>query len=187
MENQFLDKGATGYAPLLVSRQYRSRQFITATRGLATCEFPYEGRGYKKNVSKIPEAWKRIYKMEPFDEKPRVMPEYRRWRSMRINDDIPLPDPENNVPVEERLRVDPSEMEIVKHDFKKKYLMMESRLSGLENEKNQLKFGMQSQEREIERLRKGKGKAEEDLNNLRNDYKKLRASAKYAGLGKTSA
>ncbi|GMJ08924.1 hypothetical protein HRI_004561600 [Hibiscus trionum] len=34
---------------------------------------------------------------------------------------------------------------------------MESRLSGLENEKNQLKFGMQSQEREIERLRKGKG------------------------------
>ncbi|GMI94793.1 hypothetical protein HRI_003148600 [Hibiscus trionum] len=125
--------------------------------------------------------------MQPFDEKPRVTPEYRRWRSMRINDDIPLPDPENNVPVKEQLRVDPSEMEITKHDFKKKYLMMESRLSGLENEKNQLKFGMQSQEREIERLRKGKGKAEEDLNNLRNDYKKLRASAKYAGLGKTSA
>ncbi|GMI80450.1 hypothetical protein HRI_001714300 [Hibiscus trionum] len=179
--------GATGYASLLVSRQYRSRQFIPATRGLATCEFPYEGRGYKKNVSKIAEAWKRIYKMEPFDEKPRVTPEYRRWRSMRINDDIPLPDPENNVPVEEQLRVDPSEMEIAKHDFKKKYLMMESRLSGLENEKNQLKFGMQSQEREIERLRKGKGKVEEDLNNLRNDYKKLRASAKYAGLGKTPA
>ncbi|GMJ12564.1 hypothetical protein HRI_004925600 [Hibiscus trionum] len=146
--------GATEYAPLLVSRQYRSRQFIPATRGLATCEFLYEGRGYKKNVSKIAEAWKH---------------------------------PENNVPVKEQLRVDPSEMEIAKHDFKKKYLMMESRLSGLENEKNQLKFGMQSQEREIERLRKGKGKAEEDLNNLRNDYKKLRASAKYAGLGKTSA
>ncbi|GMI67401.1 hypothetical protein HRI_000409400 [Hibiscus trionum] len=178
--------GATGYAPLLVSRQYRSRQFIPATRGLATCEFPYEGRGYKKNVSKIAEAWKRIYKMESFDEKPRVTPEYRRWRSMRINDDIPLPDPENNVPVEEQLQVDPSEIEIAKHDFKKKYLTMENRLSGLENEKNQLKFGMQSQEREIERLRKGKCKAEEDLNNLRNDYKKLRAFAKYADLEKTS-
>ncbi|GMJ01039.1 hypothetical protein HRI_003773000 [Hibiscus trionum] len=178
--------GAIGYAPLLVSRQYRSRQFIPATRGLATCEFPYEGRGYKKNVSKIAEAWKRIYKMESFDEKPRVMPEYRRWRSMRINDDIPLPNSENNVPLEEQLQVDPSEMEIAKHDFKKKYLIMENRLSGLENEKNQLKFGMQSQEREIERLRKGKGKAEEDLNNLRNDYKKLRTFAKYADLGKTS-
>ncbi|GMI66999.1 hypothetical protein HRI_000369300 [Hibiscus trionum] len=110
--------------------------------------------------------------MESFDEKPRVMPEYRRWRSMRINDDIPLPNSENNVPLAEQLQVDPSEMEIAKHDFKKKYLIMENRLSGLENEKNQLKFGMQSQEREIERLRKGKGKAEEDLNNLRNDYKK---------------
>ncbi|GMI75465.1 hypothetical protein HRI_001215800 [Hibiscus trionum] len=197
MENQFLDKKKllkmTGMdeqwakARIKIKGETRSRQFIPATRGLATCEFPYEGRGYKKNVSKIAEAWKRIYKIEPFDEKPRVTPEYRRWRSMRINDDIPLPDLENNVPVEEQLQVDPSEMEIAKHDFKKKYLMMESRLSGLENEKNQLKFGMQSQEREIERLRKGKGKAEEDLNNLRNDYKKLRASAKYAGLGKTSA
>ncbi|GMI75132.1 hypothetical protein HRI_001182500 [Hibiscus trionum] len=124
--------------------------------------------------------------MESFDEKPRVTPEYQRWRSMRINDNIPLPDPENNVSLEEQLQVDPSEMEIAKHDFKKKYLMMENRLSGLENEKNQLKFGIQSQEREIERLRKGKGKAEEDLNNLRNDYKKLRAFAKYADLGKTS-
>ncbi|GMI78181.1 hypothetical protein HRI_001487400 [Hibiscus trionum] len=107
-------------------------------------------------------------------------------RSMRINDDIPLPNSENDVPLAEQLQVDPSEMEIAKHDFKKKYLIMENRLSGLENEKNQLKFGMQSQEREIERLRKGKGKAEEDLNNLRNDYKKLRTFAKYADLGKTS-
>ncbi|GMJ10732.1 hypothetical protein HRI_004742400 [Hibiscus trionum] len=43
---------------------------------------------------------------------------------------------------------------------------MDSRLSGLENEKNQLKFGMQSQEQEIERLRKGNSKAEEDLSTL---------------------
>ncbi|MFQ6652076.1 hypothetical protein Gotur_024111, partial [Gossypium turneri] len=30
--------GAVGYAPLLVLRQYRSRQFIPATQGIADCE-----------------------------------------------------------------------------------------------------------------------------------------------------
>ncbi|KAL4383767.1 hypothetical protein GQ457_15G016490 [Hibiscus cannabinus] len=42
--------GASGYVPLLVSRQYRSRQFIPATRGIATCEFAYGSRDYKKAV-----------------------------------------------------------------------------------------------------------------------------------------
>ncbi|KAA3480070.1 alanine aminotransferase 2-like [Gossypium australe] len=33
---------AVGYAPLLVLRQYRSRQFTPATQGLAQCEFVYK-------------------------------------------------------------------------------------------------------------------------------------------------
>ncbi|KAK5832785.1 hypothetical protein PVK06_016588 [Gossypium arboreum] len=33
---------AVGYAPLLVLRQYRLRQFIPATQGLAQCEFSYK-------------------------------------------------------------------------------------------------------------------------------------------------
>ncbi|MFQ6637154.1 hypothetical protein Gotur_013785, partial [Gossypium turneri] len=32
-------RGAVGYAPLLVLKQYRSRQFIPITQGLAECEF----------------------------------------------------------------------------------------------------------------------------------------------------
>ncbi|MBA0880138.1 hypothetical protein Goshw_023950 [Gossypium schwendimanii] len=39
---------------------------------------------------------------------------------------------------------------------------------------------------EVERLRKGKAKAEEDLKILKTDYKKLRSSMRTAGLGKTS-
>ncbi|KAL1107845.1 hypothetical protein V6Z11_D03G073700, partial [Gossypium hirsutum] len=42
--------GAVGYAPLLVLRQYRSRQFVPATQGLAECEFSYKDDGYKKKV-----------------------------------------------------------------------------------------------------------------------------------------
>ncbi|MBA0575184.1 hypothetical protein Golob_024209, partial [Gossypium lobatum] len=40
--------GAIGYAPLLMSRQYRSRHFIPATQGLAQCEFAYKDDNYKK-------------------------------------------------------------------------------------------------------------------------------------------
>ncbi|MFQ6645856.1 hypothetical protein Gotur_019379 [Gossypium turneri] len=39
---------------------------------------------------------------------------------------------------------------------------------------------------EAEKLRKGKNKAEEDLDSLKTDYKKLRLSIRIAGLGKTS-
>ncbi|MBA0756351.1 hypothetical protein Gogos_020645 [Gossypium gossypioides] len=37
--------GAVGYAPLLVLRQYRLRQFILATQGITECEFSYKGDG----------------------------------------------------------------------------------------------------------------------------------------------
>ncbi|MBA0730888.1 hypothetical protein Golax_023166 [Gossypium laxum] len=39
---------------------------------------------------------------------------------------------------------------------------------------------------EAEKLRKGKKKAEEDLDSLKTDYKKLRLSIRATGLGKTS-
>ncbi|MBA0767208.1 hypothetical protein Gotri_016131 [Gossypium trilobum] len=48
--------GAVGYAPLLVLRQYRSRQFIPVTQGLAQCEFAYKCDNYKKKVHEISNA-----------------------------------------------------------------------------------------------------------------------------------
>ncbi|MFQ6657958.1 hypothetical protein Gotur_027431, partial [Gossypium turneri] len=41
---------AIGYAPLLVLRQYRIRQFVPTTHGLAQCEFSYKCDGYKKKI-----------------------------------------------------------------------------------------------------------------------------------------
>ncbi|KAK5833786.1 hypothetical protein PVK06_017644 [Gossypium arboreum] len=49
--------GAVGYAPLMVLRQYRSRQFIPMTQGLAQCEFSYKDNNYKKRVREISDAW----------------------------------------------------------------------------------------------------------------------------------
>ncbi|MBA0712665.1 hypothetical protein Golax_011750 [Gossypium laxum] len=45
--------GAVGYAPLLVLRQYRSRQFIPATQGLAQCEFLYKRDNFKKKGKRV--------------------------------------------------------------------------------------------------------------------------------------
>ncbi|MBA0755838.1 hypothetical protein Gogos_009586, partial [Gossypium gossypioides] len=49
--------GAVGYTPLLVLRQYRSRQFVPANQGLAQCEFLYKGDGYKKKIREMSNAW----------------------------------------------------------------------------------------------------------------------------------
>ncbi|MBA0638505.1 hypothetical protein Godav_028864, partial [Gossypium davidsonii] len=49
-----------------------------------------------------------------------------------------------------------------------------------------LRLDVDVQKLEAEKLRKGKNKAEEDLDNLKKDYKKLRLSIRTTGLGKTS-
>ncbi|MBA0878158.1 hypothetical protein Goshw_004902, partial [Gossypium schwendimanii] len=50
--------GAVGYAPLLVLRQYMSRQFIPATQGIADCEFLYKDDGYRKKIQEMSSVWK---------------------------------------------------------------------------------------------------------------------------------
>ncbi|KAL1133453.1 hypothetical protein V6Z11_A12G041800 [Gossypium hirsutum] len=42
--------GVVGYAPLIVLRQYKARQFIPATQGLAQSDFSYKGDHYKKKM-----------------------------------------------------------------------------------------------------------------------------------------
>ncbi|MBA0635322.1 hypothetical protein Godav_025973, partial [Gossypium davidsonii] len=56
--------GAIGYALLLVLRQYRLRQFIPATQGIADCEFLYIDDGYRKTIQEISTAWKQTRRMK---------------------------------------------------------------------------------------------------------------------------
>ncbi|MBA0634275.1 hypothetical protein Godav_028940, partial [Gossypium davidsonii] len=56
--------GAVGYVLLLVLRQYRSRQFIPATQGIADCEFSYRDDGYRKRIQEISSAWKQTRQMK---------------------------------------------------------------------------------------------------------------------------
>ncbi|KAG8496060.1 hypothetical protein CXB51_009250 [Gossypium anomalum] len=178
--------GGIGYAPFLVSRQYRSRQFITATQGLAQSEFCYKGDNYKKKVREICNAWDRTYRMEGVAVNPMVTPGYNEWRKRRVNDNILRPNLEDARPIEEYLRVVPSELEIIRQDFEKKSSELEKKIEQLEEEKVYLKLDVDVQKSEAENLRKGKRKVEEDLASLKEYYKRYRASVKNAGLGKTS-
>ncbi|KAG8476886.1 hypothetical protein CXB51_029951 [Gossypium anomalum] len=178
--------GGIGYAPFLVSRQYRSRQFIPATQGLAQSEFCYKGDNYKKKVREICNAWDRTYRMEGVAVNPMVTPGYNEWQKRRVNDNILRPNLEDARPIEEYLRVVPSELEIIRQDFEKKSSELEKKIEQLEEEKVYLKLDVDVQKSEAENLRKGKRKVEEDLASLKEYYKRYRASVKNAGLGKTS-
>ncbi|MBA0672668.1 hypothetical protein Goklo_007363 [Gossypium klotzschianum] len=63
---------------------------------------------------------------------------------------------------------------------------LEKKIEQLEEEKMHLGLDVDVHKLETEKLRKGKNKAEEDLDSLKTDYKKLRLSIRTAGLGKTS-
>ncbi|MBA0765121.1 hypothetical protein Gotri_014373, partial [Gossypium trilobum] len=137
--------GAVRYTPLLVLRQYRSRQFRPVTQGLTQCEFSYKRDNYKKKIREMSNAWKQIHRMKRFDVGPMTTPKYCGWWSKRVNDNIPELSEEGGRSMEEYLQV-----------------------------------------LETEKLRKWKNSAEEDLDSLKIDYKRLHLSMRTARLGKTS-
>ncbi|KAG8500576.1 hypothetical protein CXB51_004299 [Gossypium anomalum] len=83
--------GAVGYAPLLVLRQYRLKQFVPATQGLAQCEFSYKDDNYRKKFCEMSNAWKQTRRMKGFTMGLMMTPEYDRWWGKRINDNILMP------------------------------------------------------------------------------------------------
>ncbi|XP_016704354.1 uncharacterized protein [Gossypium hirsutum] len=178
--------GAVGYAPLLELRQYRLRQFVPATQGLAECEFSYKDDGCKKKVREMANTWNQTRRMKRLVVGPMTIPEYSEWRVKRINDNIPEPSLENSQSIEEHLRVVPTELEIIKQDFERKSAELEKKIEQMEEEKVGLRLDVDVQKLEADKLRKGKNKAEEELDSLKTDYKKLRLSIRTAGLGKTS-
>ncbi|MFQ6651893.1 hypothetical protein Gotur_024032, partial [Gossypium turneri] len=77
-------------------------------------------------------------------------------------------------------------LEIIRQDFERRNVDLEKKIEQMEEEKMNLRLDIDVQKLEIEKLRKGKNKAEEELDSLKADYKKLRLSMRTVGLGKTS-
>ncbi|MFQ6646492.1 hypothetical protein Gotur_019239 [Gossypium turneri] len=112
--------------------------------------------------------------------------EYSWWWGKRVNDNIPVPSQEDTRPIEEHLQVILSELEIIKQDFEKRSSELGKKIVQLEEKKMRLGLDIDIHKLEADKLRKGKNKAEEDLDNLKTNYKKLHLSIRTTGLGKTS-
>ncbi|MFQ6662450.1 hypothetical protein Gotur_030288 [Gossypium turneri] len=154
--------------------------------GLAECEFSYKDDGYKKKAREMANAWNQTRQMKRLAVGPMTTPEYSEWWVKRINDNIPGSSLENSQSIEEHLRVVPSELEIIRQDFERRNAELEKKIDQMEEEKVNLRLDVDVQKLEADKLRKGKNKAEEELDSLKMDYKKLRLSMRTAGLGKTS-
>ncbi|KAL1186073.1 hypothetical protein V6Z11_A01G154700 [Gossypium hirsutum] len=112
--------GATGYTPLIALRQYKSRQFVPTTYGLAQSEFSFRGAHYKKRVRELSDAWKQTCWMKRLVVGSMVTPEYSEWFKKKINDNIPRPSLENAQPIEEQLEVTPSGLENIRQDSRRR-------------------------------------------------------------------
>ncbi|MBA0746479.1 hypothetical protein Gogos_008994 [Gossypium gossypioides] len=112
---------------------------------------------------------------------PMTTVEYNEWWVRRINDNIPEPSQENSQSIKEHLRVVPSELEIIRHDFETRNAELVKKIEQMEEEKMNLRLDIDVQKLEAEKLKKGKNKAEEDLDSLKTDYKKLRLSMRTTG------
>ncbi|MFQ6657372.1 hypothetical protein Gotur_027082 [Gossypium turneri] len=154
--------------------------------GLAKCEFSYRGDGYKRRVREMVSAWNQTRRMKGLAVGLMTTPEYSEWWAKRINDNVPGPSSEDSQLIEEYLRVVPIELEIIKQDFERKNAELERKIEQMEEEKVNLRLDVDVQKLEADKLRKGKNKAEEELDSLKTDYKKLRRSVRTVGLEKTS-
>ncbi|MBA0636140.1 hypothetical protein Godav_029622 [Gossypium davidsonii] len=105
---------------------------------------------------------------------------------LRANDNILRLREEDVRPIGEYLQVVPYKIEIIKQDFEKRNLELGKKIEQLQEEKMQLGLDVNVQKLETDKWKKGKNKAEEDLDSLNMDYKKLRRSIRTASLGKTS-
>ncbi|KAG8474206.1 hypothetical protein CXB51_033536 [Gossypium anomalum] len=177
--------GGVGYAPLLVQRQFSSRQFLPATRGLAQCEFAFAGEGYMKRVRDIAKSWKEIHFMELALYADTLTQDYDIWRKQRVSSQqISSTNYTAQNPFLEEM---PSELEITRQEFEREKAKMSRDLSTLQEENYQLKIEVQVERSRTEKVQKEAEIVRNDLRDLHLENKKLRNTIKNSGLGKSTA
>ncbi|MBA0672208.1 hypothetical protein Goklo_023886 [Gossypium klotzschianum] len=127
---------------------------------------------YKRKIREISNAWKRVHRMKRFTVGAMTTPEYYGWWNKRVNDNIPGPREDCVQSLEEHLQVAPSELEIIKQDFEKRSSEWGKRIEQLEEEKMRLELDVNIHKLEAEKRKKGKNKAEEDLDSIKEEKTK---------------
>ncbi|MBA0770398.1 hypothetical protein Gotri_019043 [Gossypium trilobum] len=177
--------GGVGYAPLMVQRQFASRQFIPATSGLAQSEFAFTGEGYMKKVRDATNSWREIYLMELALYADTITQDYDIWRQRRVKNQLnpPTDYASQNLFSEEM----PSTLEIARHKFECKKVKLLRDISSLQEENYQLKIDVQIEKSRTEKVQKEAEITRKDLRDLHLENKKLQGTIRNSGLGKSSA
>ena len=165
--------GAISYAPLLVCRQYLSTQFIPATHGLNLLEFDYGTTGYMGRIVELAKVWKEPHRADPGKSSDLVTHGYIIWRANRVKDAVHSPINDLVSPVDPSPVMIPSEIELLKHEYKEDKRKMEREFERLQKELGDMKLSNECQKGEIQDITK-------DRNNLFEDFKGL--GRKYKGL-----
>ncbi|GMI71424.1 hypothetical protein HRI_000811700 [Hibiscus trionum] len=175
--------GATGYAPLLVSRQYGSLQFVPATRGLGLCEFFFKGEKSKKQILEIARAWAHPYQARfgPL----RLTSDYQIWRTRRKNCNIPPPSQGNAPTLEERFREMSTEADIVRQECEEEKKALNKRIAELEAKNKELDYNATYFKNQSKGFEKQLSIVSADLKDLQGDYRGLQEKIRNTNLHKT--
>ncbi|KAG8487520.1 hypothetical protein CXB51_018397 [Gossypium anomalum] len=177
--------GGVGYAPLLVQRQFSSRQFIPATGGLVQSEFAFTGEGYMKKIRDTARSWNEIHFMELALYADTLTQDYDLWRKQRVSSQqISSTNCTAQNPFLEEM---PSELEIARQEFEQEKAKMSRDLSTLQEENYQLKIEVQVERSRTEKVQREAEVTRNDLRDLHLENKKLRNTIKNSGLGKSTA
>ncbi|KAL1066867.1 hypothetical protein V6Z11_D12G090900 [Gossypium hirsutum] len=172
--------GGVGYAPLLVQRQFASRQFVPVTDGLAQSEFAFMGEGYMKDVRDTANSWRQIYLMELALYADTITIDYDLWRQRRVKSQvIPPIDEACQNPFLEKI---PSELEIARHEFEREKAKLLRDISSLQEENYQLKIDVEIEKSRIEKVQKEVKVTRKDLRDLHLENKKLRGTIRNSGM-----
>ncbi|KAL4363998.1 hypothetical protein GQ457_04G027510 [Hibiscus cannabinus] len=175
--------GATGYAPLLVSRQYGSRQFVPATRGLGLCEFVFEGDKNKKKIVEIANAW--LYPYQAKLAAPKLTVDYEIWRTKRKNCKIPSPSRGKALTLEEQFKVIPTEVEIVRQECEEEKRALNKRIAELEARNQELDHRVTYYQGQSDMFEKELNRVNVDFKDLKGICHNLEIKIKNSGLRKT--
>ena len=109
-------EGMISYAPLLALRQFRAKQFIPATNGLASLEITYDQSKKIQVLSQIMQAWKDPHRTRLGQLIEGCTSEYTIWRRQKIEDMV-HPPARMRVSVSDFIPKQLSEVDIVRSEW----------------------------------------------------------------------
>ncbi|KAE8684791.1 hypothetical protein F3Y22_tig00111105pilonHSYRG00444 [Hibiscus syriacus] len=143
-------------------------------------EFLYS-KNYKRNIMEAVTAWKTTFCIRAKAAKEMLTPDYEDWRSVRKNENIPLPDKNEDISMEDRIKVVPSEIEILRAEFEAERDGWSKELEQMRQDKAMLGVDIDFHSSQCAMLRKDKEKGEDEYRALQKDYQELYKSRKASG------